>query len=183
MRTATIKRLLMLGVTLVFAAVLIGCSSLPAFESKPVPMKIYIGTNASTIKILGPLSAEERHQIGITLEMAASLVPSLKFDGWESVPMYWMDADIYDGICHYKDGHPWQIFITVRDRRSSYTNLQRFWLASIITHELSHFLHRTDDPFTATVTDHLLLKVLEQQPLRIIKWTPQSSSQSSSPLQ
>lgn len=173
----TIRQLLRLGLILISAAVLVGCRSLPAFESKPVPMKIHVGTNVSTIKILGPLSTAERQQIGLTLEMAASLVPSLQFNGWESVPMYWMDSTKYDGICHYRDGQPWQIFISVRDRRATYSNLQRFWLATIITHELSHFLHHTDDPFTSTITDQLLVDVLKQQPLKIIQWTSQSSLQ------
>ena len=175
----TIRQLLKLGLVLISAAVLVGCSSLPAFESKPVAMKIHVGTNVSTIKILGALSTAERQQIGLTLNMAADLVPSLQFNGWESTPMYWMVSDKYDGICHYRDGQPWQVFISVRERRSSYDNLQRFWLATIITHELSHFLHHTDDPFTSTITDQLLVKILEQQPLRIIKW--KSPSQSSSP--
>ena len=101
-----------------------------------------------------PLSTEDIDLARQSLHLIGEIDPSQRYDGFENVDLHWMNSKKYVGMTVYKsDG----VNVILLDYSLKIKNKDNPWeyvkLGAIYSHELSHAINGTKDPYTETITD------------------------------
>lgn len=129
-----------------------------------------------TINALKPLNPLELHQLKRALELIALIDPAQQYGDFDHIPIHWMNTSKYSGLTLSFHNHAQMILLDtslkIKRANNSWDYLK---LGMTASHELSHALNNTIDPYTETITDGRILKMLTDDPTLVTKvnsWQP-----------
>jgi hypothetical protein len=122
------------------------------------------------ILTVSPLTNKELELARRSLLLVKEIDPTQHYEGFENIEVHWMNSSKFFVITVYKNDNNSIILLDqslrIRNEKNPWEYLR---LGVIYSHELSHALHGTKDPYTEQITDVKIWK-LTQTDVELTRW-------------
>jgi len=130
-----------------------------------------------SVVVKNKLSIIELYHLYKSLELIKLIDPTQSYVGYERIPVYWMSSKKFSGLTVWNDQFELLgIFLDEDLKIKNYNDKFAYLdLGAIYSHELSHALHNTKDPYTSTITEqrtYSLIATNTNAVKLIIDWKP-----------
>jgi hypothetical protein len=130
-----------------------------------------------SVEVKQTFSFIELYHLFKCLELVKLIDPTQTYINYEHIPVYWMSSKKFAGLTVWnKDDELLGIFLDEDLKIKDYNdNFQYLNLGAIYSHELSHALHGTKDPYTSTITERKIYSIVATNNnviKLIINWKP-----------